>query len=75
MEWLREGEADADVLRATLPILGVAKPAPELLAEILRQSASRNRVEVRVDRDTVLAENRGILAVKNSRKFPGIRPL
>ncbi len=62
MEWLRGGEADAALLRHLLPVVGVDKPSPELMAEILRQSQSSLRgLQVRADESTILTEKNNVL--------------
>lgn len=67
MEWLRDENADAACLRLSLPWIGVARPSPEVISEILRQTQNtRTVVQVRVDETMVLSENRGVL---NSRRI------
>ena len=66
VEWLREG-LDAASLRALLRALGVADPAPELAAEILRQAGSgAARIRARANAVTLLTEKNGILVAKRS---------
>ncbi len=76
MEWLRDAEAEADVLRASLPLLGVDKPVPGMLAEILRQARnSRRKVEVRVNDKMILAEkNRILIAIAQKHVKHGLSP-
>jgi len=62
MEWIRGVGADADFLKRLLPLLGVEKPLPQVMAEILRQTRDSQRsIQVRVDEVTVLTEKNGIL--------------
>ena len=62
MEWLRDGEVDSTFLRHLLPLLGVDRPVPEVMAEIMRQTRnSQQRIQVRVDDGTVLTEKNGAL--------------
>jgi tRNA(Ile)-lysidine synthetase-like protein len=62
MEWIRGEGADADFLKRLLPLLGVEKPVPQVMAEILRQTKdSQGSIQVRVDEVTVLTEKNGIL--------------
>jgi len=62
MEWLRDENADAALLRLMLPLIGVARPVPEVLTEILRQARESKRgVRVQVDNATVLSEKNGVL--------------
>lgn len=62
MDWLRDEAADAALLRRLLPLLGVARPVPEVMAEILRQTRNPQRkVRVRVDEAMILAEKNGVL--------------
>jgi tRNA(Ile)-lysidine synthase len=62
MDWLRDEAADAALLRRLLPLLGVAKPVPEVMAEILRQTRnSQRKVRVQVDETAILAEKNVIL--------------
>jgi len=62
MEWLRDEDVDSSLLRHLLPVLGVDKPVPELMAELLRQSRSSSRgLKVRVDESTVLTEKNDVL--------------
>jgi tRNA(Ile)-lysidine synthase len=77
VEWLRAG-MEASVLKALLRALGIADPAPELAAEILRQAtgdshraATRTapvsgKIRVRADPLTVLTEKHGILVATRS---------
>jgi tRNA(Ile)-lysidine synthase len=65
-EWLRAG-MEIDALKECLPALGVDDPAPELMAELLRQSAgAAPKIQVRIDESTVLVEKRGILVRSHS---------
>jgi tRNA(Ile)-lysidine synthetase-like protein len=62
MEWIRSEGADADFLKRLLPLLGVEKPLPQVMAEILRQTKdSHGSIQVRVDEVMVLTEKNGIL--------------
>jgi tRNA(Ile)-lysidine synthase len=64
--WLRAG-MEVEALKNCLPALGVAAPAPELTAELLRQAAGATpKIQVRVDESTVLVEKRGILVRSHS---------
>lgn len=66
VEWLRAG-MDATTLRNLLKALGVADPAPELAAEILRQAASgAARIRARAGTATLLTEKNGVLVAKRS---------
>jgi len=67
-EWLQNG-ADAEVLRNLLSILGLDKPGPEALTEIIRQgSRSGARLRVRLNPTTVLAEKHGLLSISHGFK-------
>jgi tRNA(Ile)-lysidine synthetase-like protein len=62
LEWLRDEGTGDEVLRRLLPLLGVLKPVPEMMAEIRRQAAvSPDRLRVRVDEASILIGKRGIL--------------
>lgn len=64
VDWLQTGEADAALLRHLLPVLGVEKPLPQILVEILRQARnSRRGISVRVNENTLLNERNGVLVV------------
>ncbi|HLU69822.1 MAG TPA: tRNA lysidine(34) synthetase TilS, partial [Fibrobacteria bacterium] len=67
LEWLRSG-LDATLLRALLRILGVARPGPELAAEILRQAVAREpvSVNVRASETTLLTSQNGLLVAIRS---------
>ena len=65
-EWLSDENMDAASLRRLLPLIGVNKPVPELMVEILRQARNpRTTVQVRVDETMILGEKQGILIARN----------
>ena len=63
VEWFQD-ELDADSLRRLLPMLGLEKPSPEIMAEILRQAAKPGgSVRIRISPTLVLTEKHGILVL------------
>ncbi len=67
LDWLQSG-LDATTLRALLRILGLARPGPELAAEILRQATAPEpvTVNVRASETTVLTSQNGLLVASRS---------
>jgi tRNA(Ile)-lysidine synthetase-like protein len=64
--WLRAG-MEAAALKACLVALGLERPAPELITELLRQAQGTGaRIQARIDESSVLSEKRGILVRSRS---------
>ena len=64
MEWLEDENTDAACLRLLLPLLGVARPNPELISEIFRQTRNSRSIQVRVDENMILKGKQGVLIAK-----------